>query len=224
MSREVEALVAAWSERDHVRALLPVDHAIIESTSGIRALIVEKLLAASASDPKPADKDLFHACLVLGRLIAEAGGSPTLAACTLDGAQAVLGGDAPWPSARAAVAEGFAAATADQAKRDAAQAWEYPRCVALLGESTVAIVAGLPEDDGAVLAAWADRVASGVLGAGVRRAVVSGRDGARAAVAASLTAAGIDVVSPSAARAADALRAPVPARPPRRWWTPWRRA
>gem|GEM_PF-946434 len=224
--REIDALVTAWSAHDRVRALLPIDHDIIDATSGIRGLIVEGLLGATegATDVEPAsvDKDLFHACLVFGRLIAEAGGSPTLAACTIDGARAALAEkDAPWPSARAAVAEGFAAAQADQAKRDASSAWEYPRCAAAVDESTAAIVAGFPEEDGAAITAWADRVASGVLRSGARRAIVSGRDAPRAAVIASLTSAGIDVVEP-AARAADpraALRAPAS----RGWWPPWRR-
>jgi len=185
------ALLAAWCERDHARALLPVDHRIIDSTHAARALVVEQLLAATHG------RDLYNACAVLGRLIAERGGSPTLAAATIDAAHAALGGgDAPWLApARAALAEGFAAARLEDARREAGAAWDFPRCAVDVGDGAIAIAAGFPADDGEALAAWASRVAHGASLAGARRAIVSGGDAARAALADALHLAGIEVVA-----------------------------
>jgi hypothetical protein len=184
-------IVAAWCERDHARALLPADHEIIDSTHATRALVVERLLG-------PGDgRDLYNACAVLGRLIAERGGSPTLATATIDGAhEAMGGGDVAWLiPARAALAEGFASARQEATRRDAAAAWDFPRCAADLGDGAFAIVAGYPDDDGEALAAWASRVAQAVALAGARRAVVSGSDAARAALGDALQVVGVTVVA-----------------------------
>jgi hypothetical protein len=203
--------VASWRAHDHTRALVPVDHEIIDSTSAPRALVLDL-----ASRGAHSERDLFSACAVLGRLIAERGGSPTLAAGTMDGARQALGDspDAPWlVPARASLLEGFTAARQDIARREAAAGWEYPRCVARLDSTTIAIVAGYPGDDGEAVAGWAARVAQGAALAGVRRAVVADagpdRAAARAAVLDALDLAGVEVLAGSPARAS---------------WLPWLRA
>ena len=94
-------------------------------------------------------------------------------------------------SARGALAEGFAAARLESTRHDAASAWEFPRCAVDLGDATIAVVAGYPEDDGEALAAWASRVAHGASLAGARRAHVSGGDAALRALREALELAGI---------------------------------
>lgn len=185
------ALLAAWCERDHARALLPVDHEIIDSTHAARALVVERLLGSVHG------RDLYNACAMLGRLMAARGGSPTLAAATIDAAHAALGGgDVAWLApARAALAEGFAAERLDATKREAAAAWDFPRCAIDLGDGAIAISAGFPDDDGEALAAWAARVAHGASLAGARRAFVSAdSDASRAAIRDALAIVGVAVV------------------------------
>ena len=201
MAGTANDVVAAWCDRDHARALLPVDHEIIDSTAAARTLVIECLRRAVP------DRDLFHACAVLGRLVAERGGSPTLASSTMDGAAESIGTDAtPWLVAtRAALAEGFAAARVDMARRDASAAWDYPRCSVRIDNETIAIVAGYPEDDGEALAAWAGRVAHGVALGGARRAIVAGGDVARLALADALTLVGVKI-HPSAPPLAAAAR------------------
>ena len=151
-------------------------------------------------------RDLYNACAVLGRLIAARGGSPTLAAATIDAAHAALGGgDAAWLApARGALAEGFAAARLESTRLEAAAAWDFPRCAIDLGEGAIAVLAGYPEDDGEALAAWASRVAHGASLAGARRAHVSGGAVALAALRDALQLAGI-AVTPAAALAVPSL-------------------
>jgi hypothetical protein len=131
----------------------------------------------------------------MGRLISQRGGSPTLASATLDHAcEAMSTPSAPWlVPARAALAEGFAAALIEGVRAEDVRSWEFPACAVPLGEAAVAIAAGHPSDDDEVLAAWADRVANGATARGVRRAVVAGNDRARAAVIDALALVGIEV-------------------------------
>ncbi len=213
---DIERHVAAWSTCDHARALLPVDHEIVDSTQAPRALVVERILAQSS------DKDLFHACAMLGRIIAERGGSPSLASSTVDGVQAVLSEtNAPWNNVRAALAEGFASAQAELARRDACVAWEYPRCAVLIDDGVVAIAAGYPDDDGESLASWAGRVASGAARSGVRRAMIAGREDARDALVDALSTVGIEIVAQGSSSASTTLQS---ASEKSRGWLPWRRA
>jgi hypothetical protein len=167
---ERAAIVEDWSRRDLQSAVLPADRAFVEASGSLRALVVDLVTSASPLD------ELYDACAVLGRMIAQRGGSPTMASATVDGASLALGAiDAPWVApARAAVFEGFAAALSEGALRDAVLAWEYPACAVPLGEAAVAIAAGRPADDDEELAAWASRVAKAAAMAGVRRAVVAG--------------------------------------------------
>jgi hypothetical protein len=184
-----DAVVAAWSARDHARSVLPADREIVEGSAGVRALIVDLVLAGGPED------ELYDACAVLGRLIAQRGGSPTLASATLDHAADVLAArSAPWlVPGRAAVAEGFAATLVEDARRETLRAWEYPSCVVPLGQAALAIAAGHPSDDEEVLAAWAARVAKAAALAGVRRAVVSGGERASAALVDALSLVGVEV-------------------------------
>jgi hypothetical protein len=199
-----DAAVAAWCDRDRKRAVLRADREVIDASASLRSLIVELIQAADAdaapdgADPsRPAD-ELYDACAMLGRLFAQRGGSPTLASATLDHAAEALGvPDSHWlVPARAAVAEGFTAQLVDDARRDAMNAWEYPSCGVPLGEAAIALAAGHPSDDDEIVAAWAARVAKAAALQGIRRAVVSGGERARAALLDALALVGIEVHSP----------------------------
>jgi len=122
--RDRDALVAAWSAKDRTRAVLPADREIVDASATVRALIVDLVLAAGPED------ELYDAAAVLGRLIAQRGGSPTLASATLDHAADVLDArSSPWlVPARAAVAEGFAATLVEAAQLEAMRTWEFPSC------------------------------------------------------------------------------------------------
>jgi hypothetical protein len=189
----IDDLVEAWCARDRTAAFLPGDHAVIEATKGPRALVVDRV--KTLAQDERVQKDLFHACAVLGRIFAERGGSPTLAASTIDGACQVLPelDGATARAARAALAEGFAAARAEAARVEAAAQWDFPRCAVPLEGSAVAIAAGYPDDDEDALAAWASRVASGVARAGYRRAVLAGNERACLALEDALSLAGVKV-------------------------------
>jgi hypothetical protein len=184
-----DAMVDAWSLKDRARSVLPADRAVVDASATVRALIVDLALAGGPED------ELYDACAVLGRLIAQRAGSPTLASATLDHAAEVLDArSAPWVApARAAVVEGFAATLAEDAQLAALRSWEFPRCVVPLGQAGLAIAAGHPSDDEEVLSTWAGRVARAAALAGIRRAVVSGGALATAAVVDALCLVGIEV-------------------------------
>ncbi len=192
----IDELVEAWCARDRSAAFLPGDRAVIDATKGPRALVVDRVTTlASYPGDERVQKDLFHACAVLGRIFAEGGGSPTLAASTIDGASEVLPAleGTTARSARAALAEGFAAARAEAAHVEASAQWEFPRCAVPLEASAIAIAAGYPDDDEDALAAWASRVANGVARAGYRRAVLAGGVLGCAALEDALSLAGVKV-------------------------------
>jgi hypothetical protein len=189
---KTEDILRAWADKDRARAVLPADREIVEAAESPRALIVERAMTEGAED------ELYDACLMLGRLVAQRGGSPTFASSMLEHAAEALGTrSAHWlPAARAAVAEGFVAATVEAARNEAMQSWEFPSCVVPLGEAALAIAAGHPSDDEEVLAAWAARVAKAAALSGVRRAVVAGGERARAALIDALGLVGIEVHAP----------------------------
>ncbi len=190
----LERLVAAWSARDHERALVPNDHLAVDATVAARALVVEHMR-------RGAHADLFHACLVLGRLLAEHGGSPTLAAATMDGAIEVTGAHGDWViSARAALAEGYGAARLEKVRRELLAAWDFPRCAIRIDKDTMAFAAGIPDEDLDVLGAWASRVAAAAQRATVRRAIVEGPEKARRALSDALDLAGIEVLTDKTAK------------------------
>jgi hypothetical protein len=214
----VETIVDAWCARDHGRAFNGQDHDVIDATRTVRSLVIELLLVGET-------RDLYQACATLGRVVAERGGSASLAASTMDGAEGALGAhvasEEVLGAARAAMAEGYEAATRDLARKESARAWEYPRCAVPLDAETAAIVAGFPEDDDDALIAWAGRAAQAMSRAGLRRAVVSGTPKARRALTEALEVAGI-AIHDRYPRAADP-----PAPPPkadRLRWLPWRRS
>jgi len=171
--RAIVALVEAWCDLDRSRAAWPNDREIIGASASIRAFVVERA-RARATDPK--EDELFDACALLGRRIAEARGSATLAAWTADHAGEALGvPGAEWVRpAAAAVAEGYAAETLDAAHRAALDAWEFPRCVVPVGHDAIAIAAGYPSDDTEAVAEWAARIARAAAVRGVRKAFVAG--------------------------------------------------
>ncbi len=180
--------VSAWAQIAAAHAVLPADRALVASTSPLRSLVVDLALASGGCD------ELFDAWALLGRSVAQGGGSPSFASALVDGAAAalqLLG--AEWlPAARAAVAEGFALALTEAAHREALRGWEFPACAVRLGEGAVAIAAGHPSDDDEELAAWAGRVAGCVTLAGIRRAVVAGRPRACEAVLEALSFVGVE--------------------------------
>lgn len=186
---ERERRVAAWNAADTDCAVLPADRRVIEQSGAVRALIVDLAASGSAAD------ELFDACAVLGRLVAQNGGSPTLAALTIDHAAAALGDpDPPWKSpARAAVLEGFASALVDSIRREANEAWEFPRCAVSVGDRTIAVAGGFPAEDDQDVAAWADRVAKAAALQGAKTAFVSGPEAVRVRLVDALNLAGIEV-------------------------------
>lgn len=187
--QERAAVLASWSERDQRTALLPADRELVDASANARSLIVDLVLAGGPGD------ELYDACAVLGRLMAQRGGSPTLASATLDHAAQALGSpDAPWlPTCRAALVEGFTATLVDDARREAMHTWDFPGCAVPLGQAALAIAAGHPSDDDEIVDAWAARVAKSAALSGIRRAIVSGGDRACAAVVDAMTLVGIDV-------------------------------
>jgi len=99
-------------------------------------------------------------------------------------------------------------------RREAAAAWEFPRCAVTLESGMVALVAGYPAEDSDALEGWAARVAKAASLAGVRRAVVGGPVAQRAALVDALALVGIAVLGS------------MPPPPPDRKagsWLPWKR-
>ena len=185
--------IAEWSARDRDGAFVPTDHAAVDATESTRALVVELVRERAPH------ADLFHAFATLGRLYADQGASPTLAACALDGAIAAMP-DAPFArdaavarAARAAVAEGYVASRVEATRIEERARWEFPACGVPLEDAAVALAAGFPDDDDDALDAWAARVASAVARAGYRRATVAGNDRAARALCDALDLAGVKV-------------------------------
>lgn len=180
-------IVESWSAKDRGSAVLPADREIVDASGNARSLIVELVLAGGPED------EIYDACAVLGRLIAQRGGSPTLASVTLDHAAESLDVATSWLApGRAALVEGFAATLVEAAQRAAMQAWEFPSCAVPLGQAALAVAAAHPSDDDEIIDAWAGRVAKSAALAGVRRAVVSGGERACAALVDAMTLVGID--------------------------------
>jgi hypothetical protein len=192
---DAERALAAWREHDASHALHGLDREAIRATDAPRALVLEHL-----ARPGPV-RDLYNACARLGRLLADAGASPSLAVATLDGAARALAdlGIACDPTrlspARASIAEGYFAAVLEGERAAARRAWEYPACSVRVAKDIVAIVAGYPADDGEALADWAARVAVGVSRAGYRSAVLSGSEGAKAELTDALSMVGVTLAA-----------------------------
>ena len=190
-AQDAERALRAWCDHDAAHALHGDDRAAIGATEAPRALVLEQLSHPGAA------RDLYNACACLGRLLAAAGASPSLAVATLDGAAdalsrtGVTADPARLAPARAATAEGYFAAIVDGERAAARRAWEYPACSARVAKDTVAIVAGYPEEDGEALAEWAGRVAVAVSRDGYRSAVLAGAGEAKAALTRALSMVGV---------------------------------
>lgn len=204
----LERALSAWREHDVKGAIHPVDRDAIRATEAARALVLELF----AGPPR----DLYNACARLGRLLADAGASPSLVACTIDGAANALDdlGLAHDPSrlapARASVAEGYVAAVREAERTDARRAWDYATCVVPVDAETVAIAAGYPADDGEALAEWTAMVAAKAARSGARVAIVAGPDATKRELADALRLVGIETKGGGA--------------PARRWLRlPWRK-
>lgn len=192
---DLQRALLVWREHDAAHALHGADREAIEATDSARALVLD-LLARSG----PA-RDLYNACARLGRLLADAGSSPSLAVATLDGAALALASldvvvdDARIAPARASIAEGYFAVTIEGERLAAQRAWEYPHCSVRVASDTVAIVAGFPVDDGEALADWAARVALAASRDRFQRAILAGEGVAKAELAQALALLGITQVS-----------------------------
>jgi hypothetical protein len=189
-----DVIIEHWSAKDLTRAVLAADREFVRSSASLRALIVDLVTARDATD------ELFDACALLGRMLAQLGGSPTMASATLDHASDAIAGaagaaaTAGWLVAgRAALAEGFASALVEDVRRDGMRSWEFPHCAVPLGQASLAVAAGHPSDDDEVLAAWAARVANAAALQGIRKAVTAGNERARAALIDALRLVGIEV-------------------------------
>ncbi|MBX3227230.1 MAG: hypothetical protein KIT84_35160 [Labilithrix sp.] len=192
--------LALWAKLDAERALHPADRAVLDKTEPARSLVAELL-------PNGHARDLWSACALLGRMMADEGASPSLAAATIDNAATAL---APVDAARVAAArasllEGYVAAAREHELHASLAAWEYPRCVVTIEEGVVAVACGRSADDADGLAAWAERVARALTKAKVKRAILAGDDRAKSELASALELVGIAL-------------GPAPKR-----WLPWRR-
>lgn len=191
---DLQRALAAWREHDTKRSLHAPDREAIRSTDAARALVLELL-----ARPLPS-RDLYNACARLGRLLADAGASPSLAVCTIDGAVRALADtgapvdDARVPSACASVAEGYVAVVVESERGLARRAWEYPGCAVRVSKDTVAVACGDPADEGDAVADWAARVALSASRDGYKQALLSGAEAARTEVTQALALVGITVV------------------------------
>lgn len=184
----VEEAVKRWMELDREHATGRPDRDAIDATTGAREALVERVLSGQE------DTDLLHAAAMLGRLLAAHGCSPSLAAATTDGAvRALEGSKGRWPSlVRSALTEAYVAARDEHAQLGIAKSWSFPACCVPLSDGAVAIAAGIPSDDSDEIVAWADGVARALARMKVRRAVVSGKGAALAALEDALSLVGID--------------------------------
>lgn len=183
--------LAGWREHDLAHALHNHDREAIRATDAPRALVLDLLMRAGPG------RDLYNACARLGRLLGDAGASPSLAVATLDGAVRALqdlglaSDETRLAPARASVAEGYFAVVVEGERTAARRAWEYPGCAVRVAKDTVAIAAGYPADDGEALADWAARVALALSRDGYKHAILSGSDEAKAELVQALSLVGI---------------------------------
>lgn len=192
----------AWAKLDTARALHPADHLALRSTEPARSLVIE-LLAGGA------ERDLWNACARLGQMLADEGASPSLASGMIDNAAfaASISDVARVGPARASLLEGYVAAVRESERSSAAATWDYPNCVVKIEDGIVAVACSRPTDDADALTAWAERVASKLSKAKVKRAILEGGDIARSELASALELVGIAL-------------GPAPAS---KSWLPWKR-
>ncbi len=179
----------AWAEHFARAAISEQDRNAVAASESARSLILERL------DTK--DHDGLHGWAILGRVLADAGASPSLVAQAVDSLAAVAGAEAArdyaWASCRAALFESFVASQRDIADARVASSWRFPKCVVRLDDRTAAVAASFPDDDADAVARWADEVAAGLAKMGVRTIRVDGTASVRTALADALSAFGIDI-------------------------------
>ena len=119
------------------------------------------------------EKDTLHLAAALGRVLAQADASPTLAATALD---PFLDGCSSrhQASLRAALFESYSSFRLEAVKHEDARAWEFPHCAVPLGDGRYAVCASLPVTDPEEISEWADRVAAALVRAGAKRVHLSG--------------------------------------------------
>jgi hypothetical protein len=193
--QEGERALAAWREHDVGQALHAPDRDAVRATDAARSLVLD-LLARPGHG-----RDLYNACARLGRLLADAGASPSLAVATVDGATRALAtigvacDDGRLAPARASVAEGYFAGVLETERAAGRRAWEYPACAVRVAKDTVALAAGYPADDGEALADWAARVALCVSRDGYKQAILAGSAAAKGELQQALALVGVELVT-----------------------------
>ena len=132
--------------------------------------------------------------------LAARGASPTLAATMFDAGAGTLAAhgltvdEHAWRGLRAALVEGFVRAVREEAERATFASFEPPRCIVMLERGVAAVAATHVATETDVLAAWAGRVAGGLLVRGVRRVHVGGDGPAAIALRDAVVDAGIELV------------------------------
>ncbi|HEY1958483.1 MAG TPA: hypothetical protein VGH28_22855 [Polyangiaceae bacterium] len=187
----------AWTERLSRAAISEVDRRAVAASESAREMVLERLDAHRGESAERAfeDRDALHGWTLLGRVLADAGASPTLAAQVVDTLAQVEGQKSfeGWAaSARAALVEAFVAAQRELADKRAFASWRFPKCVVRLDETTAAVAAGFPDDDSDELSRWADEVAAALAKMGIRRVFSDGSPRARAALESALAAVGVE--------------------------------
>jgi hypothetical protein len=187
------AALDEWTARLVRAAISERDRRAIAASESAREMVLERLVSSVE------DHDALHGWVVVGRVLADEGASPSLLAEVVDALVEVRGAQREsWaPPARAAIVEAFVAAEREIEAERVKDAWRFPRCVVRLDESTAAVAASYPDEDSDSLARWADEVANGLAKMGVRRVHAEGTARARAAIADALGVAGIDLAPPS---------------------------
>lgn len=215
--RRLAPAYTLWTEIDRARAVHPTDHEALESTEALRSLVLSRLVSLEERSPR----DLFTACARLGGMLADLGASPTLASGAIDSATRALErtdqrpkalDDALIAAARASVVEGFAAAIRDAERAASLNAWEFPSCVVPIADDVVAIACGYPSDDPEAIALWAARLASKLVKAKTKRALLAGSPVAMREVGSALSLVGISI-GPNQEK-----------KKKKKSWFPWRRS
>jgi hypothetical protein len=135
-------------------------------------------------------RDGLNAAALLGRMIASRGGSASFLSSELDTLAPFVSPDT-LATLRAALFEGYAQAMAEESMASRDATWDPPACVVSLGEGHAAIAAGFPNDSPDALSAWADRVATWLVRAKIKRVTVSGTEPARLALEEALSTVGV---------------------------------
>jgi hypothetical protein len=179
----------AWTAELASGSISEADRHAVTVSESARSLVIERLGSAG--------HDSLHAWASLGRVLADAGASPTLAAHTVDALREVSSGSVAgvtWcRAARAALIEAYVAAKRERTELRIAEAWRFPRCVVRLDARHAAVAAHYPDDDDDAIVRWADEVAAGLAKMGIRCVHAEGSARARAALADALASVDIDL-------------------------------